>query len=251
MFAELLKAVEDLTVRHGHVKIEPAPGLLPKGHYFAVAPGGQATVHKAPEPPMNAVAHDFATVVKLASAGTGPEVWFDPFAVTGHLDPAVRPDVVTMKLVPSTVWKHVEALAGKTYKQAEFLRMCRLQLGDAIDDADYWAVKKVLFKHNQETSGAVDRSKASMGRSIQNSLEGEAPPERVTLSVQVYENLPYTVKVECNLELDLDKEEFAIIPRPLQLARATDAVMALVGRDLATLRGDALWPIYFGRQRAA
>lgn len=227
---------------------------LPKNRVWLATKDGDVREMVLPEPPLLARACDLTTLVAAVAAGVNdpdasihPEFWFSERLVVGFQDHGGIPDRVELPLTKTSRWGRLESLAASAFGQKEFLRLLRLELGNAVPAGVVDVLRKVLFKAHQEAQGQIGHNKASVGKTLQVELQTqEKLPEEVNLYLQVFNEVDYFATVLCALEIDIEAQRFQLVPMPGELDLGVKAALAYVRSILESLRGEEKWPVYYG-----
>jgi hypothetical protein len=202
-----------------------------------------------------------ADLAKAAAEGELPEgepclipvIWYSREAVVCLLDDSDRRDRVTLALAPSPQLAALIELEAKRQPvaQADLLFLLRTTFKGCCDTSLVPALRSVQWKVAQDSASNIDRSKRSVGKSIEQEVLGlGSVPETTTLAVPVFAaaNLDALAHVECVVEPVLDKERFLFYPLPGQVESAWTAGEAwLLARLMALLGEDSPVSVHYGR----
>jgi hypothetical protein len=180
-------------------------------------------------------------------------VWYSREAVVCLLDDSDRRDRVTLALAPSPQLAALIELEAKRQPvaQADLLFLLRTTFKGCCDTSLVPALRSVQWKVAQDSASNIDRSKRSVGKSIEQEVLGlGSVPETTTLAVPVFAaaSLDALAHVECVVEPVLDKERFLFYPLPGQVESAWTAGEAwLLARLMALLGEDSPVSVHYGR----
>jgi hypothetical protein len=110
------------------------------------------------------------------------------------------------------------------FKQHDLVLSLRTTFANAIDAKTdlLGCVRSVRFRTQAESSGVIEKGRASVGKSIEQQVSGAREiPEEVVFSVPVYASghMVY-VSVRVAIEVDMGKEQFFLIPLPGEIEKA-------------------------------
>lgn len=204
--------------------------------------------------------HEFESLADLAAfskrfddAVGGRSFWYGEDGVTFVLDDSVFIDRAVLSLPKSPQWLAIVDLAkGKAMSQRDLIQLLRTTLRDCLGKCGDLVknLREIRWKSNAEGESSVQRGKASIGKTIQQQIEGLGEiPEYLTLTVPFWANrvLVY-VDVECSLDPDEATQTFKLVPLPGKVEQATEMAISALHKATVNAFGseEPPFPIYRG-----
>lgn len=158
-----------------------------------------------------------------------------------------RRDTAACRLDLSPQFRWLSTESQQPLNQAGIVRVLRIVFRGCLSRYTelLGLLRQLKFTAGGQTEADLQHARESMGKSIQAAVTGiSALPEELVLHVPVYENHPFTVDVDCALEVFPAEQAFKLTPYPLELRRARDAAMSSI-QDMLT--GPGLPPAYEGQ----
>lgn len=221
MDANLLKCLTELSVQAKQLdvrEVSPFKDLLIKNEE------GQWDYRPAAVKPREQEAYDLETIAKFAHEKSNGEVWFSRQGVTIFLDRDQRYDKVTFE--PEFSPEMTSAFAMESNKRAISQQDLRKELKTTFERCVpgtlVAAVSRLKFAQSDEGTAAIERSKASIGKTLRAEFSGEEDiPEYPIFCLSVMKS-PVTVKVGVKFWLEPDPRTrmFEFYPMPGELEAA-------------------------------
>lgn len=270
MWKELLVALCGLAVDAADIKIVELP-KEPNGTYgvFNKKDGKFEVKRGEPTPRQYRARHlpDFIqAVIDLTKVETlkEPKVFITTSGLVAVMDEAGRREcVVRMDFTQTKAFKTLlKCEAERKYlEHKEFMRMLRLDLDLGTDPA-YSKFKVLKFRGDSESDSDIDKTNASMGKTVMLKVvagSGDVP-DSINVHFPLYEELnldrgsarqDFKPKdVECLIDVDLEDQVIALIPRQMQLATAVGEVFeelrTALEHGFAELDDGSAIPVYIG-----
>jgi hypothetical protein len=174
-------------------------------HLYWLHHGDKLTRVKAEPPPRNHKPSDIESLVALTKAlddEAAVSIWYSPVGVVALLDDSTRRDIAEIELRAGPQFSLLNSWAGKGpawADQATLIRWLRVDLaGTFSPKVLVEALRRLKFRVNQQGESVVD----------------SALPDTVEFKVPVYGgNLDWVeATVVCALEIDAEKQRFALMP---------------------------------------
>lgn len=248
---ELFEAIGVQAVKASGFKVFRAEAE-PKHVYYTQDSDGSPEMHEAQPEPRSHVALSLQAIVEFAKKNDSAAIWYSREKVVCVLDDAVRRDFVTLDLAFSSQLELLIQLEAtrKSYKQAEFIKLLRINLGNCMTNTGNLLdnIRKLKWESGQMVNTNIGHGKASIGRSIQAEVSGEIPlPDYCLVSTPIWGNgFVHNANVKCALEVDPPTESFQLIPFPQEIEAAVVSGEENILRHLQTLLEDAGTPLYYG-----
>ena len=198
-------------------------------------------------PPLRS--HHVFTLADLVSHALLHErgsIWITAKNVVLLTDAADRRERVTFPLERSEAWRQLEALNERgALSQKDVIRLLKNYLGCSSGMVAIF--RKLDFESRIKTSGQVDRSRESLGKSVEAQVQGTADlPEELTVSVPIYvsvgERQTYTIPLL--IDYDVQAARILIEPEPDVLAETITAHLEDIRERLNKDLPD--YQVYFG-----
>lgn len=112
--------------------------------------------------------------------------------------------------------------------QAALVHTLRTQFhGGVAPDGFIPAIRKLRFRSADDTTNEVQHARESMGAAIEREVVagGEALPEEITLTCQVFEQIDLKAEVRCAFAIDFTNRELGIQPLAGEVDRAKRNVL--------------------------
>lgn len=233
-----------------------SPPAEPKHVYLAIKPDGSYEKLEAEPAPR---AHTLASLDQVApyaeeKGGESTVVWYDESGVTVILDDRTRRDVARLKFETTPQFQRVVRLDVErpAFSQRDFRKLIRIDLAGCFESPRLltW-VSDVRFGTATNAAGNLRNERESLGRDIDAqavSSAGEIPDE-VPLSVRIFADpaLAGRQGIRCVFDLDVQSQEFRLIPLPLQVRSAIDCELAYIGEKLTGELDGLDVPLFRGR----
>lgn len=252
MLKEFVEAISAQAVKAASLKIV-AVAPEPSHVYYTQDADGTATMHEAQPVPRAHVALSLQAVVAFAKANDDAAIWYSRDKVVCLLDDSTRRDCVVLLLSFSSQLKLLNELekTRKPYKQADFIKLLRINLGNCMTNNGNLLdnIRRLKWESGQAVNTNIGHGKASIGRSIQAEVTGEAPiPDYALVTAPIWDNgFTYAANVKCALEVDAPTESFQLIPLPQEIEAAVVSGEERILRDLQALLGEgSTTPLYYG-----
>lgn len=179
--------------------------------------------------------------------------WYDENGVTFIMDDFASQDRAVLSLPKSPQWLAILDLAkGRAMSQRDLIQLLRTTLRDCLGKCGDLIknLREIKWKSLAEGESNIQRGKASIGKTIQQQIEGLGEiPEYITLTVPFWANrvLVY-VDVECSLDPDEATTTFKLVPLPGKVERATEMALDALHEAVVGSFGseEPPFPIYRG-----
>jgi hypothetical protein len=257
MIADGIKAITELASKS-------VSGILeckqePPGVYYLRQ--GDGSLHRviADTQPVSHQADSLKTVVNFANRyAERAAIWIEEDKVTCLIDEKVGGNHVSIDLPFSEPFQFLQSVAkdwkSKPLTQAELVLHLRTTFYGCLSSSDdlLACARNVRFRTTAESSGAIDRGKASVGKSIEQAVSGtKEMPEATSFAIPLYsDKFGFTAVVDVAIEINMTQERFYIIPihgeieNAYQEARSAIAEFVLNELDENSPVKDR---VYFGR----
>jgi len=208
-----------------------------------------------PPPFRNHCVGSLADLIAYAKRQPEAVVWHCPECVILILDDKDRRDRTKFELTFSSAWRTLQQLNDgfMPLTQKDFVRLLRVQL--AASPATVTIFRKLSFQMQINGAGEVQKSRESLGKSIEAEVQGTAElPEDLLVTVPIYETAGerQTYSVRLLLEYDAQAQRILVTTEPGLLAELEeqhqqDIRSRLVAGLTADERDEPMIPVYFGR----
>lgn len=246
LLPDTLKILNDTAVKASDAAGKVAiirPPSEPEHVYLTVNHDGTVTRFSAEPEPRNHLLVTLEQVAAfVASKGTESDsaVWFDRSGIVVITDDKTRRDQAALKLNHTPQCSTLVSLEASKKKHTlrDFRRLMRVDLaGCTVDRVLLNWLASVKFSDSRTVGSSIKQGKESLGREIEQSAVSQSGecPETVTLRVRIFDDpsLIETWPLECAVEIDLDNQEFQLIPLPGQLHDAIENEVGAIGKALA------------------
>ncbi len=246
LLPDTLKMLNDTAVQasraDGKLSIVKPPAE-PEHVYLTVTSAGDVNRIEAESQPRS---HELVTLEQVVAfaekkgSAVDSVVWFDRSGVVVVIDDNTRRDRASLDLTLSPQCQTLFVLEGsrKQFSLRDFRRLVRVDLAGCFTDTLLlnW-LASVKFSDSRSTGSSIKQGKESLGREIEQSAVSQAGecPETVTLSVRIFDDpsLRDTWPIECAVEIDLDNQQFQLIPLPGRLHDAVENEVGAIGKYLS------------------
>lgn len=250
--AQAIKEIERLVLA-GHTARTLTLEQEPAGRYAIVRPGGEILVEWAePEPiadlmrsPESFVQYAKSLAIREDPDDSTARIYFDGSRLVLIHDIDSRRDRTVCDLIPSPQFSWLVNGSKQTYRQADFIRLLRIDLQGALPAASNLLplIRELKFNNNAAAQSNIQHGKESLGRQIEAAVHGiDAIPEEVTLSVPLWENFTCIVPIRCAVEILPHEQQFKLTPFPLELRKAVELGMG----SIRNLMDDTGVDYYYG-----
>lgn len=218
------------------------PPSEPKHVYLTVNPKGEFQRFEAVAAPRG---HKLVTLeqvdafVSKKGNDKATVVWYDRDGITVVVDDATRRDTANLTLSLTPQIKTLLKLESSEPKMnlIQFRRLLRVDLaGTTVDRVLLNWLGSVKFTDSRVTSAVLKQGQGNLGKEIEQAAISTAGdvPETVKLKVRVFDDpsLTETWFIECAVEIDLDNQQFQLLPFPLQLHDAIENEVGAIGKAL-------------------
>jgi hypothetical protein len=155
-----------------------------------------------------------------------------------------RRNVAICPLQKSEPWEWLEA-DQPPMNQRDMIRALRITFDGALDGGSSLisVMRNVRWTNDGNVEANLQRGKEALGRQISNAVAGvENFPDEFTVSVPVFSNFAFDVRVRVALEIMPLEQRFEVIPFPNQLEKALGKtfdllVSQIAGTDVPTFIG--------------
>lgn len=232
------------------------PECEPDHVYLVVKPDGTCDRREAgPEPRAHRLAGIDQVVPFVAAKMTANTVvWYDRDGVHVVLDDTTRRDVAILKFVYTSQFARVMLLDVDRpgFTQKDFRKLIRIELAGCFDSPRLlnW-VSDVRFGAASNTAGNLRSDRESLGKDVDaQAVSGAGEiPDQVPLSVRVFDD-PALVErqgVACVFDLDVQAQQFRLIPLPLEVHSAIERELLYVREKLGDELEKLGVPLFRGR----
>ena len=238
--AEAIEIIRDLAQEAAAPKPPQLVPLPEPGHIYALFDPDTKKLerHEARVAPRLYRCGHVEDVAKLINVFLAREETSDVFAFVQNGGVCVilnekgdRRDRLVMNLTPSWPWKAL--CVGGAFSQAAFIRHLRVTLNAQYQPDDIvTAVRKLKFGSTSDGRSEVQTGRASMGKSVEAHVAGMDAGdlerfEDMTVTLPIYSDLldpnqeyrVVTFGVECALDINVEEQKFALIPKAGELER--------------------------------
>lgn len=229
-------------------------------HGFMAMVEGQWQWKELPAAPSQHNAEDVSTLVaigkKRAAEDLG-EIWCDSNEVTLTFDTVNKPNdyvKLTYSFTAQTdlISSWDDSGNGVALSQPELVLLLRTTLYGCYGSYPNLlkSARKVDSKKVQEATGIVERSKASISKSLLAEVSGmDDIPDVIEFEFPIHQERKFKTKVKVAFEFDAHAERFKLVPLPGELTRALIEARNNIGTEIAdeqAAQGTA-FPVYYGR----
>ncbi len=210
-----------------------ASNLEPPGYYFVRNPGGKAELVKA-KPSLHCekiespVEMDKFIAQRMgAKALLNPAIFYDEDAVVLAYDIDDRRDFAICNLQRSSQWNKLQQVANKAMPQKDFIRLLRVDFRGCLADTSLLnLLRGVQWTANDSGQTNIQHGKESLGRQITSQVQGvDVIPEELALTIPVFENHSFRVRVQCAIDVIVDSRSFGITPFPQEMHNALESAL--------------------------
>ena len=243
--ADTLKLLQDTAVGASRAIDKLAvitPPSEPKHVYLTINPKGEFQRFEAVAAPRS---HKLVTLEQVAAFVTAKGdskatvVWYDRDGITVVVDDATRRDTAHLTLSFTPQIKTLLRLEKDEPKMnlIAFRRLLRVDLaGTTVDRVLLNWLGSVKFTDSRVTSASLKQGEGNLGKTIEQAAVSQAGevPEMVKLKLRVFDDpsLTETWPIDCAVEIDLDNQQFQLLPYPLQLHDAIENEVGAIGKAL-------------------
>ena len=192
----------------------------------------------------------FANKAKEGKHGNAnnPVAWYGEEEVLLVTDDNTRRDYLRLRLHLTDQFSVISERAKQFRSQKDFLRFVKIDLAGTLQDCSLInKLKKIVWTKSEDGNSTVEVGKSSMGKTINSEVRGvDVLPEEITVNVRVFENVGITSKQPVRMALDVDEDsrQFRLVPLPMQIEQAIQAVVDEIARELQEGLNDI--PLYRG-----
>lgn len=203
-------------------------------------------------------AHDIPTLVAIGkNRAAHGEIWCDEFQIYLTFDAIVEPhDHVVYKLEQAAqlelLRKWDASGNGVALSQPELVLILRTTLYGCYGSYPklLTSARRVDVRKAQEATGVVEKSKASISKSLLAEVSGmDDVPDIVEFEIPIHQERPFRTKVKVAFEFDPQTERFKLVPLPGELTKALIEARNNIGKEIEEeqqAQGTA-FPVYYGR----
>jgi hypothetical protein len=258
MIADGIKAIAELASKSvaGTIKVDCE---LPNVYYLR---GGDGTITRvvAPPPPRNHSADSLKTVTDFANRHPKTAaIWIEEDSVTCLVDEGNHYGGKVSLLLPFSAqfaWlvSASEDWKSKALSQPELVLLLRTLFDGCTSSQDdlLGAARNVRFRSTAESTGVVERGRASVGKSIEQEVSGAKQlPDSVVFSFPVFADkfeLRFSIRVA--IEINMSTEKFYLIPIPGEVEKVHDYARKRIASSVLSALDEGTEVrerVYFGR----
>lgn len=178
-------------------------------------------------------------------------VYISVDAVIALYDKNDRRDRATCDLELSEQWRRLVAFATTRQElgQRDFYRLLRIAFagaGSQVDDLQE-RVKRITWQAGDSGASQVGHGTAAISKSLIAEVLGESPiPERVNVTVPLWNGIDQRVTVACAVEVLPECKSFALTPLPGEISRCEEEALAWLMEDVDNLVPSGV-EVYLGK----
>lgn len=237
MLKELFEAISGQAVKAAKSDVINDPGF-PRER-LVILPNGSVEKIEVPVY-QNSETTSLATIVDMYNVWSLdellPEVWVSRKEIK-LIKNSEASDIVLLPLQTSDQVLYLEN--PKPQSQESFIKSLKFLFSDA-ESPLIETIRRVKIASAGAASGEYSNTKRSVGKSIEQELTGVAAiPDYVNLTIPFVTNsrIPFRHKIKCDLDIDIQSEQFKLSPLPGEIERGWNAFEdALVHRVTDMLR---------------
>lgn len=234
------------------------PGM--PSHGFMAMEGGKWTWKESPYAPLQHEAHDIPTLIaigKKRNTSGAAEIWCDEFQIYLTFDAVEEPYCHAVYKLEQAA--QLELLRkwdasgnGVALSQPELVLILRTTLYGCYGSYPklLTSARRVDVRKAQEATGVVEKSKASISKSLLAEVSGmDDVPDIVEFEIPIHQERPFRTKVKVAFEFDPQTERFKLVPLPGELTKALIEARNNIGKEIEEeqqAQGTA-FPVYYGR----
>ncbi len=179
-----------------------------------------------------------------------PVVWYGVKEVALVVDDETRRDTVHLLLRWTSQLQSLVDAAGKAFQQESFIRFLRVEMAGALDESAglIARLRTIKWVRGDDGQATVEHGKSSMGRTINAAVHGvDAIPEEVSLCIRVFNavDIRTCAHIRCAIDINATEKTFKLIPLPMQVEDAVEAILDGVALQLTNELKDI--PVYRGK----
>ncbi len=186
----------------------------------------------------------YTALAELTILMTDATVWYNRQSVNvvfndRHDDDDLR-GRATVDLVESPELVELRRFESgeKWLGQKEFVFLCRSKFNRCLENADQFlrTIRSIKFYANESGHGNIQKSRESLGRSIESEVSSEFGeiPDEITLNVKVFTDatLKGTRPIRCAFDVDQQTGKMRLVPLAGEIESAVDAEVETIGEML-------------------
>lgn len=237
MFAELINAIEKLSVRASAAEVLTVQGVHGKAWTNV---NGAITALDLDAPLRDHRVDSFNDLVAMANdraIAPNPQLFHGPSEVSLVLDQESRREVITCPLRKTARFSMLEGMVTRPFSgtPSQVIRLIRFDLQGIGADALAASLSRVDFKRLAVDRISTRHGEDSLGRSVEAAVQNTTQiPETFIAELPVYANdglRGITVQVKCGVFIDSSEGVITLQPLSDEIANAMHAVQ----RDLSEL----------------
>jgi hypothetical protein len=230
----------------------------PRGVYY-VREGSKLTRVVAQLRPETQSAQSLTTIGAFANRFKESSIWIDGGATDKSIVKLLMKDRsdqdrITIELAYSEPFKALVKLVKdwkQGFNQADLVLALRTTFARTFDASFLECVRRLKFRTAAETSGEIQKGKASVGRQVEQEVTGAtALAEELKFRVPVYASGHHCyVDILTAIDVNLQTEKLLIIPLPGEIENALNEARELIASELLGMLDDnnpVASRVYFG-----
>lgn len=172
-------------------------------------------------------------IADLEGEMTGKVVYVSAQKITFCYDRDDRRDRATVDMVKSDQWKLLEALSEspKLYTQKEVIRLLRINFAGCLDAGTTLInlFRNVKFNAGSVADVQVNRGNEALSKNVIAQITGISEfPDDFVLSVKVFDNFDFKVRLLVAIELHPSEGRFELVPYPNELEKALTETLSQI-----------------------
>lgn len=233
MLAEFVNKIQQLTSQAEQARTF-RPDCEPS-HVYYLQHGQNVRKVEATQPLQHATLTSLKSFVQYAVDQTHDSIWVGDNKIVSLLDENGETGTFYLKQSPQMeLLKRLES-SITFYKQKDLIQLLRRYF-PSVSANNIQPFRMVKFRSDQSGESTIDHGKASVGKSLKAELVGAvAIPEEIQVTLPVFaggEPDSDNSVVLC-VEIDLEKEQFAIYPTAGAMASLYEEELSIIEREIA------------------